>query len=95
MSSWDALQREVKGLKAEQEDLESAFVTLSNAVTGLLDAAVARGPSSGLDQAYLDSRFKAYDAAVTGRLDSICQEMKGDGITVGGVLFSGRVAATD
>ena len=79
---WDALRREVKGLKTERADLESAVLTLSNAVTGLLDAAVARGPSSGLDQAYLESRFKAYDAAVTGCLDYIRQEMKGGGITV-------------
>ena len=34
-------------------------------------------------------------AAVNGRLDSIRQEMKGGGITVGRVVFSGQEAAMD
>jgi hypothetical protein len=37
----------------------------------------------------------AHAAAVNGRLDSIRQEMKGGGITVGGVVFSGQEAAMD
>ena len=37
----------------------------------------------------------AHAAAVNGRLDSIRQEMKGGGITVGGVIFSGQEAAMD
>ena len=90
----EALRTEVQGLKTERADLESAVLILSNAVTGLMELA-ARGPYSGLDQGYLESRFTAYDAAVNGRLDSIRQEMKGGGITVGGVAFSGREAARD
>ena len=69
-------------------------MTLSSAVTGLMEVA-ARGPSSCLDQSYLESCFTAYNAAVNGRLDSIRQEMKGGGITVGGIAFSGREAAMD
>ena len=37
----------------------------------------------------------AHAAAISGRLDSIRQEMKGGGITVGGVTFSGQEAAMD
>jgi hypothetical protein len=36
-----------------------------------------------------------YDEAVDSRLDTICQEMKGGGITLGGVRFSGQEAAMD
>jgi hypothetical protein len=32
---------------------------------------------------------------MNGRLDLICQEVKGGGMTVGGVVFSGREAAMD
>ena len=85
----------MKKLKAEQADLESAVLTLSNAVTGLMDVAVARGLWSGLNQAYLKLRFTAYNAVINGCLDSNLQEMKRGGITVGGVMFSGREAAMD
>ena len=37
----------------------------------------------------------AHAAAISGRLDLIRQEMKGGGITVGGVTFSGQEAAMD
>ena len=60
-----ALQTKVQELKAERADLESAVLTLSNAVTGLMEVA-ARGPSSGLDQGYLESGFTAYDATING-----------------------------
>jgi hypothetical protein len=43
----------------------------------------------------VDARLTAHAKAVNGRLDSIRQEMKGGGITVGGVTFSGQVAAMD
>ena len=74
MQSWNnsgnlvALQTEVQELKEERVDLESAVLTLSNAVTSLMEVA-ARGPSPGLDQGYLEARFTAYDAAVNGHLD--------------------------
>jgi hypothetical protein len=87
-----ALRTEVQELKAEHADLESAILTLSNAVTSLMEVA-ARSPSSDLDQGYLESCFTAYDAAVNGRLDSIRHQMKGGGITVEGVAFSDREAA--
>jgi hypothetical protein len=38
---------------------------------------------------------EAQEEAVNGRLDSIFQEIKGGGITVGGVRFSSREAAMD
>ncbi len=60
-----ALQTKVQELKVERADLESAVLTLSNAVTGLMEVA-ARGPSSGLDQGYLESGFTAYDATING-----------------------------
>jgi hypothetical protein len=52
--------------------------------------AAANGPSYGPDQSHLKARLAEYDAAVIGRLDSLHQEMKGGGITVGGVTFSGH-----
>ena len=90
----DALRREVRGLQTERADLESTVLALTSAVTGLMEA-VTNGPSPSPDQSYLEGRFTAYDAAISGRLDSLRQEMKGGGITVGGVVFSGREAAMD
>ena len=90
----DALRREVRGLKTERADLESTILALTSAVTGLMEVAT-NGPSPSPDQSYLEARFTAYDAAINGRLDSLRQEMKGGGITVGGVAFSGREAAMD
>ena len=90
----DALRREVRGLKTERADLESTVLALTNAVTGLLEAATS-GPSYSPDTSHIDARLTAYDAAINGRLDSLRQEMKGGGITVGGVVFAGRKAAMD
>ena len=90
----DALRREVQVLKEERADLESTVLALTNAVTGLLEAATS-GPLSSPDTSYIDARLTAYDAAINGRLDSLRQEMKGGGITVGGVVFAGRKAAMD
>jgi predicted nucleic acid-binding Zn-ribbon protein len=90
----EALRREVQGLKTERADLESTVLALTNAVTGLMEVA-SNGPSPSPDHGYLEARFTAYDAAIKGRLDSLRQEMKGGGITVGGVVFSGREAAMD
>ena len=78
----------------ERADLESTVLALTTAVTSLMEAATT-GPASGGDHSHLEARFAAYDAAVNGRLDSLRQEMKGGGITVGGVAFSGREAAMD
>ena len=50
---------------------------------------VGLGPAGGITQTSLDQRFKLHDKAVNGCLDTICQEMKGGSITVGGVRFSG------
>jgi hypothetical protein len=90
----DALRREVQVLKEERADLESTVLALTNAVTGLLEAATS-GPLSSPDTSYIDARLTAYNAAINGRLDSLRQEMKGGGITVGGVVFAGRKAAMD
>jgi hypothetical protein len=89
-----SLRREVLGLRAERADLESTVLALTDAVTSLMEGA-ASGPSSPTDTSYLDARLTAYDAAINGRLDSLRQEMKGGGITIGGVAFAGRASAMD
>jgi hypothetical protein len=89
-----SLRREVLGLRAERADLESTVLALTDAVTSLMEGA-ASGPSSRPDTSYLDARLTAYDAAINGRLDSLRQEMKGGGITIGGVAFAGRASAMD
>ena len=43
----------------------------------------------------VDARLAMHATAINGRLDFIRQEMKGGGITVGGVTFSGQEAAMD
>ena len=53
------------------------------------------GPAGGITETSLEHRLKLHDDAVNGRLDTMRQEMKGGGITVGGVRFSGREAAMD
>ena len=90
----DSLHREVQGLKADRADLESTVLALTNAVTGLMKGATSRQLISP-ETSYIDARLTAYDAAINGRLDSLRQEMKGGGITIGGVAFAGRVAAMD
>ncbi len=84
----------MQGLKAERGDLESTVLALTNAVTGLMVMATS-GQSASPDTSYFDARLAAYDAAISGRLDSMRQEMKGGGITIGGVVFAGREAAMD
>ncbi len=89
-----SLRGELAVAKLERDVLESTVLTLSAAVTTLMDHA-GLGPAGGITQTSLDQRFKLHDEAVNGRLDTICQEMKGGSITVGGVRFSGREAALD
>jgi hypothetical protein len=88
------LRGELAAAKSEREALESTVLTLSAAVTALMDHA-GLGPAGGITQTSLDQRFKLHDEAVNRRLDTIRQEMKGGSITVGGVIFSGREAAMD
>ena len=80
--------------KSEQEALESTVLTLSAVVSTLTDHA-GLGPAGGITQSSLDQRLRLHDKAVNGRLDTIRQEMKGRGITVGGIRFSGQEAAMD
>ena len=89
-----SLRGELAVAKLEREVLESTVLTLTAAVTALMDHA-GLGPAGGITQTSLDQRFKLHDEAANGCLDTICQEMKGGGITVGGVRFSGREAAMD
>ena len=78
------------------------MLTLSLAVTSLIANATAGsgaarggGGMTGPDLAEVDRRFKAQEAAVNGRLDSLRQEFRGGGIKIGGVHFTGREAAMD
>ena len=80
--------------KTEQVALESTVLTLSAALTALMDH-TGLGPAGGITQTSLDQRFKLHDEAVNRRLDTIRQDMTGGSITVGGVIFSGREAAMD
>jgi len=89
-----SLRGELATAKSEREALESTVLTLSAAVTTLMTQA-GLGPGGGITQSSLDERFRLHNEAVNGRLDTIRQEMKGGGITVGGVRFSGREAALD
>jgi hypothetical protein len=88
------LRAELADVKSEREVLESTVLTLSAAVTSLMEQA-ALGPLGGVTQLSLDKQFRLHDKAVNSRLDTIRQEMKGGGITVGGVRFSGQEAAMD
>ena len=72
----DSLCWEVQGLKADWADLESTVLALTNAVTGLMEAATSR-PSSSPDTSYLDVRLTAYDAVINGHLDSLRQDEGG------------------
>ncbi len=89
-----SLRVELAVAKLEREVLDSTVLTLTAAVTALMDHA-GLGPAGGITKTSLDQQFKLHDEAVNGCLDTICQEMKGRGITVGGVRFSGREAAMD
>ena len=53
------------------------------------------GQTAGQPSVDVDARLMAHAEAVNGRLDSIHQEIKGGGTTVGGVTFSGQEADTD
>jgi hypothetical protein len=88
------LRGELAAAKSERVALESTVLTLSSAVTALMNHA-GLGPAGGSTETSLEQRFKLHDEAVNGRLDTMRQEMKGGGITVGGVRFSGREAAMD
>jgi hypothetical protein len=69
-------------------------LTLTSAVTRLMESATGGGgPKTGLTYGELELRLLAQEEAVNGQLDSICQEMKGGSITIGGVVFLGREAA--
>jgi hypothetical protein len=78
------LRGEKAAAKTERVALESTVLTLSSAVTALMDHA-GLGPAGGITESALEQRLKLHDEAVNGCLDSIRQEMKGGGITVGGV----------
>jgi hypothetical protein len=88
------LRGEMAAAKTERVALESTVLTLSSAVTALMGHAGLR-PAGGITETSLEQRLKLHDEAVNGRLDTMRQEMKGGGITVGGVRFSGREAAMD
>ena len=88
------LRGELAAAKSERQALESTVLTLSEALTALMTN-VGLGPVGGITQSSLDERFRLHDKAVNGRLDTIRQEMKGGGITVGGVKFSRWEAAMD
>jgi hypothetical protein len=88
------LRGELVAAKSEREALESTVLTLSSAMTALMDHA-GLGPAGGITKTSLEQRFKLHDKAVNGRLDTIRQEMKGGGIMVRGVRFSGREVAMD
>ena len=96
--SVEAIRRELQLAKAERGELEATVLTLTSAVTGLMQSVAAGvGPGSsshgGVDLPALELRLKAQEEAVNGRLDSIRQEMKGGGVKIGGVNFTGKEAA--
>jgi hypothetical protein len=88
----DGLRREVREVRADRDTLEDTVLAIVTAVNGLIGQV---GRSTGQPTDDVDARLAAHATAVNGRLDSIRQEMKGGGITVGGVVFSGQEAAMD
>jgi hypothetical protein len=88
----DGLRRELREVKADRDTLEDTVLAVVTAVNGLIGQV---GRSAGQPPDDVDARLAAHATAVNGRLDSIRQEMKGGGITVGGVVFSGQEAAMD
>ena len=70
------LRGELADAKSEREALESTFLTLSAAVTALMDQ-TGLGSVGGITQSTPDQRLQRHDEAVNGRLDTIRQEMKG------------------
>ena len=91
-AAMDGLRRELREVKADRATLEDTVLAIATAVNGLIGQ---MGQSAGQPSEDVDARLAAHAAAVNGRLDSIRQEMKGGGITVGGVVFSGQEAAMD
>ena len=80
--SVEAIYRKLQLEKAERGELEATVLTLTSAVTGLMQrmaAGVGSGSliPGGVDLSALELRFKTQEEAVNGRLDSIRQEMKG------------------
>jgi hypothetical protein len=74
--SVEAIYRELQLMKAERGELEATVLTLTSAVTGLMQSVtagvVSGSPTPGVvDLPALELRFKAQEEAVNGRLDSI------------------------
>ena len=88
------LQQDLLAVKTDHATLEEMVLTLTNAVTALIGETTGQ-PLAGLSMGDVDKHLKSYAKSVDGRLDSICQELKGGNIKVGGVTFSGREAAMD
>ena len=91
-AAMDGLRRELREVKADKEILEDTVLATATTINGLIGQV---GQSAGQRANDVDARLEAHAAAVNGQLDSIRQEMKGGGITVGGVIFSGQEAAMD
>ena len=94
--SWElgSLRQELAEAKGDQGALEDTVLALAAAVTGLMETGT-NVAQPGQNNKEWEDRLTAHAAAISGRLDSIRQEMKGGGITVGGVMFSGQEAAMD
>ena len=88
----EGFRLELREVKADREALEDTVLAVATAVNGLIGQL---GQLAGQPSGDVDARMTAHVEAVNGRLDSIRQEMKGGGITVGGVVFSGQEAAMD
>ena len=89
-----SLRQELTEAKGDQGALEDTVLALAAAVTGLMETGT-HVTQPGQNNKEWEDRLTAHAAAISGRLDSIRQEMKGGGITVGGVTFSGQEAAMD
>ncbi len=88
------LQQDLCEVKVERLALEDTVLTLVNAMTGLMGETAGR-PQAGSLLVDMAECFKSYAKSVYGRLDFICQEMKGGEIKVGGVTFLGQEATMD
>ncbi len=90
----EGLYRELQEDKVERGILRSTVLTLTAAVTSLLEDAATQHAANIAPQDF-ELCLKAQEKAVNRWLDSICHEMKGGRITVGRIAFSGREAAMD
>ena len=72
------LREELTDVQLEQEVLKTTVLTLTAAMTSLMEQ-VALGLSGSITQPYLDKQFRVHDEAVKSRLDTIFQEIKGGG----------------